>query len=159
MNSICRKYLSEVKSSFPIMGSNEKKYLANLAKTIEDYCETEKVSSFDHICNEFGQPQSIITSYLETVDTSLLIKKIQLSKWIEQGILFFLLFTLIGVSLFGVTTYKTHKMFQQKQIIFEEETIGSAVKETSDMQTKITTIDYGDFHEVIISDVPTENAD
>lgn len=123
MNLLCRKYLSEVRSFFPIMGSNERKYLDNLAKTVEDYCETENASSLNDIYKDFGEPHVIIASYLETVDTSLLIKKIQLSKWIKRGILFLLIFALIFVSVFSITTYKTYETLKQEQIFFEEETI------------------------------------
>ncbi len=123
MNSLCHKYLSEVKSFFPIMGGNEKKYLSSLSKTIEDYCETEKVSSLEDIYQGFGEPQAIITSYLETVDTSSLIKKIQLTKWLKRGLAFFLMLALIFISIFGITTYNTYQTLKQEQIFFEEETI------------------------------------
>lgn len=105
------------------MGSSEKKYLANLSKTIEDYCETEQISSLAEIYQDFGKPQTVIISYLETVDTSLLIKKIQLTKWIKRGLAFFLLLALVFTSVFGITTYKEYKTFIKEQIFFEEETI------------------------------------
>lgn len=123
MNPLCRRYLSEAKSFFPIMGKKERKFLTTLANTIEDYCETEKTSSLDDIYNAFGKPQSIITSYLDTVDTTSLVKKIQLSKWIKRGVLIFLVLALISVSIFGITTYNTYEALKQQQIFFEEETL------------------------------------
>lgn len=113
MNLLCQKYISEAKSYFPIMGRNEKKYLYNLAKTIEDYCETEHVSTMDDIYKNFGKPQSIITSYIETGNISLLIKNIQLSKCISRGLLFLFVLASIFIS---ITTYKASKALKQEQI-------------------------------------------
>ena len=123
MNKLYRKYLSEVKSFFPVMGNSEKRYLAKLSKTIEDYCQTENTTTLTEIYNGFGHPREIVNAYLNTVDTSQLIRKIQLAKWIKRGLISVLLITLIGVSIFGITTYKAYRVLEEEQIYFEEETI------------------------------------
>jgi len=41
MKTLCRQYISDVKSLFPIVGKEERIFLAKLKKTIENYCDEE----------------------------------------------------------------------------------------------------------------------
>lgn len=47
MTKLCKRYIADIKAFFPIMGKQERKYLAKLADTIEDYCEEEGITSLN----------------------------------------------------------------------------------------------------------------
>lgn len=120
MTKLCQQYLSDVKAFFPIMGKPERAYLTKLTATVEDYCIEEKITTVEQIYDGFGHPSEVASTYLTSVDTSYLIKRIQLTKWIKRGMVALLLIALIGVSIYGITTYKAHKIFEQEQIYFDE---------------------------------------
>ena len=116
MNKLCRQYRSDIKSFFPIMGNPEKKYLFKLMRSVEDYCDEEHVTTIEELYKGFGSPGDVVSTYLELTDTSLLMKRIRITKWIKRGIVAFLLIALIGVSIYGIITYEEHKMYQHQQI-------------------------------------------
>lgn len=120
MNKICQQYLSEIKTFFPIMGKPEKKYLANLSSLLEDYYIEENVNTVEELYNGFGHPSEIISTYLTSVDTSRLIKRIRLTNWVKRGIITLLLIISIGVSIYGITSYKAYEIFEEEEIFFEE---------------------------------------
>lgn len=120
MTKLCQQYLSDVKAFFPILGKSERKYLAKLAATVEDYCTEEKATTTEELYDGFGHPSEVANTYLTSVDTSQLIKRIQFTKWIKRGIIALLLIALIGVSIYGIKSYKAYKMLEQEQIYFDE---------------------------------------
>lgn len=123
MNKISRKYISEIKAFFPIMGKCERKYISKFSIAVEEYCDEENVTSVDGLYEEFGQPCKVVGTYLENIDTLHLAKRINVAKWLRRGLVAVLLFALISLSVFTATIYKEHKIFEQEQIFFEEEEI------------------------------------
>lgn len=119
MNKLCRQYRSDIKSFFPIMGNPEKKYLFKLMRSVEDYCDEEHVTSLEELYKGFGSPSDVVSTYLELTDTSLLMKRIRITKWIKRGIVAFLIIALIGVSIYGIRTYNEYKIYKQQKIFFE----------------------------------------
>lgn len=122
MTKLCQSYLSNVKALLPIVGKPEKKYLSKLSESLEDYCGEEEVTTLEGLYNGFGKPEEVIQTYLDSMDTSYLIKRIRLSAWIKRGIAALVLAALIGVSIYGIKTYKVIKTIEQESI-FSEDTI------------------------------------
>lgn len=60
MNTICRQYIKNAQSFFPIIGKEERKYLKNLELTINEYCEEKSISSLNSIYEDFGMPFEIV---------------------------------------------------------------------------------------------------
>lgn len=123
MNRICKKYLSEIKSLFPIMGKHERKYLSKFSVIVEEYCDEENITSIGDLYKEFGQPYIIVGTYLANIDIIRLSKRINFAKWMKRGLVAILLLALISLSMFTATIYKEHQIFKQEQIFFEEESI------------------------------------
>lgn len=123
MNKICKKYLSEIKTLFPIMGKDERKYLTKFSVTVEEYCDEVSITNINELYKEFGQPYSVVSTYLANIDIFNLSKRINLTKWIKRGFVAILVLALISVSVFTITIYKEHQIFEQEQIFFEDESI------------------------------------
>ena len=123
MTKLCKQYLSDIKAFFPIIGKAERVYLAKLIQTVEDYCIEEKVTTIEEVYNGFGQPSEVANTYFTSCDTSNLMKRIQLTKWIKRGLITLLLIALIGVSMYGIISYKAYKLLEHEQIYLEEEII------------------------------------
>lgn len=45
MNKSCKEYIKEIKAMFPIKGRAERKYIKELSKDVEEYCEDAGVIS------------------------------------------------------------------------------------------------------------------
>lgn len=120
MTKLCQQYLSQVKIFFPTIGKPERKYLAKLAEMVEDFCAEESITTIEEIYNGYGHPSEVANTYFTRIDTSSLMKRIRFTKWIKRSIIALLLIALIGVSIYGITTYKAYKILEHDQIYFEE---------------------------------------
>ena len=120
MTKLSQRYLSDIKAFFPVIGKPERAYLTKLSEQIEDYCIEKKVTMIEEIYDGFGHPSEVASTYFSSIDTSNLIKRIQLAKWIKRGILALLLIALIAVSIYGIDSYNAYEIFKQDAIFFEE---------------------------------------
>lgn len=120
MTKLCQQYLSDVKTLLPIMGKTEKKYLIKLSQSLEDYCAEETVTTIEELYDGFGQPAEVVNTYITSMDTSYLIKRIRFAGWVKRGIIALLLISLVGVTIYGIKTYKAYKQFEREEIFFEE---------------------------------------
>lgn len=46
--------------------------------------------------------------------------RVRMTKWIKRGMVALLLIALIAVSIYGITAYKSYKIFEQEKNYFEE---------------------------------------
>ena len=123
MKTLCRQYISDVKSLFPIVGKEERIFLAKLKKTIENYCDEEEFTSITELYDSFGQPNEIVNSYYSDVDTQYVIRKIKTAKAVKFTIMAFLLAYLISVIIYGIKTYTQYEKFIDSMVYYEEITI------------------------------------
>lgn len=110
MNNICKQYIKQVKTLFPIMGKNEKAYIQNLASSLEDVCEEESIHSLNELYSQFGDPADTLNKYFSSLDTTDIIKRISISKW-KKRILFFILILISCSAIFTcIYQYKAYKI-------------------------------------------------
>ena len=123
MNKLCKQYISDVKTFFPLIRKDEKKYLNKLSVALEEYCEEKEIVTIDDIYIGFGTPNDIANSYYSNTDIQRTMKNIRISKYVRFGIIVFLLTSFIAISIYGVNTYKTNKVFEEEKIQYREITI------------------------------------
>ena len=80
MNNLCKQYIKNAKTLFPIIGKTEKEYLKKLELNVQDYCEESSVSSIEELYRDFGSPSEVVNSYFSSVDLDYLLKRISISK-------------------------------------------------------------------------------
>ena len=80
MNRLCKQYISQVKLLLPTIGKSEKNYLTTLTSNLEDFCEDTSPQTMDDLYKEFGSPVDTVNSYISTLPTETLIKRIRTSK-------------------------------------------------------------------------------
>lgn len=123
MNNICKQYIKQVKTLFPIMGKNEKTYIQNLASSLEDFCEEESIHSLNELYSQFGDPADTLNKYFSSLDTTDIIKRISISKWVKRIALYILiLITCAGVA-FGIYQYRALQIYEKEAAAFTETTI------------------------------------
>ena len=120
MKNLCQKYISDVKSFFPVMGKEEKKYLANLKNTVEEYCNEENITTIDKLYEGFGYPNDVVCSYYSKTDIQEIIKQINHTKYIKRGISAFVGVLLVALIVFSINVYYTYRKFAEQEVIFED---------------------------------------
>ena len=122
-NNLCQQYIKRIKSLFPIMGKEEKKYIKQLSGEIADFLDNEKLHNLDELYKEFGHPNDVVNNYFRLYDTDKIIKRIRIGKWIKCGIVIILFTALITSLIWGYTTYRDYKIFSEEQVFYEDLTI------------------------------------
>lgn len=103
-----RQYIRDVRKLMSTHGRNEKRFLADLRRDLESYCEDHPDNSdFDSLVREFGSPKETYIHYLLAQDDSYLIHATQVRGMIAAIVLAILVF--IG-AIFGISAYYSHKM-------------------------------------------------
>lgn len=63
MNRVCKIYVKNVKSAFPIIGKSERLYIKKLQNYLEEYCNEYNISSLEELYKNFGTHDDVINSY------------------------------------------------------------------------------------------------
>lgn len=123
MNKIYKQYIKQVKTLFPIMGKKERTYIKNLTSNLEDFCEEESIQSLDELYSQFGDPTDTLNNYFSSLDTSDMIKRIGISKWIKRLTLYLLILATCAGVAFGIYQYRQLQIYEKEAAAFTEITI------------------------------------
>lgn len=123
MNKIGKEYISEVKTLFPIMGKNERKYINKLAENIDSYCEEENITSKQDLYQNYGKPNEVVYNYYTTVDTQNIVKRIKISKYIKIFIAVLLVLVVIATTIYCVIFSNEYLMALREEMVNVESVI------------------------------------
>ena len=118
MNSLCKQYISEVKLLLPAIGKSEKNYLASLTSNLEDFCDDTSPQTIDELYHEFGTPVDTVNSYISTLPTETLIKRIRKSKYLRYFIVTLIIMFACITFVFAITNYRSFQVFKQETVYF-----------------------------------------
>lgn len=104
MTKICKQYISDVKTLFPILGKDERQYISILSTNIEDFCANAHIESREDLYSEFGNPADTVNTYFSSLPITDTVKKIRITKWIKVTIIAILVIATC-VSITGTFTY------------------------------------------------------
>ena len=120
MNRLCKQYISQVKLLLPTIGKSEKNYLTTLTSNLEDFCENTSPQTMDDLYKEFGSPVDTVNSYISTLPTETLIKRIRTSKYIRCLIVALIIMFACITSIFAITYYQSFQVFKQEAVYFTD---------------------------------------
>lgn len=120
MNRLCKQYISQVKLLLPTIGKSEKNYLTTLTSNLEDFCEDTSPQTMDDLYKEFGSPVDTVNSYISTLPTETLIKRIRTSKYIRCLIVALIIMFACITSIFAITYYQSFQVFKQEAVYFTD---------------------------------------
>ena len=123
MNRLCKQYISQVKLLLPTIGKSEKNYLTTLTSNLEDFCEDTAPQTMDDLYKEFGSPVDTVNSYISTLPTETLIKRIRTSKYIRCLIVALIIMFACITSIFAITYYQSFQVFKQEAVYFTDTNI------------------------------------
>ena len=120
MNRLCKQYISQVKLLLPTIGKSEINYLTTLTSNLEDFCEDTSPQTMDDLYKEFGSPVDTVNSYISTLPTETLIKRIRTSKYIRCLIVTLIIMFACIISIFAITYYQSFQVFKQEAVYFTD---------------------------------------
>lgn len=120
MNRLCKQYISQVKLLLPTIGKSEKNYLTTLTSNLEDFCEDTSPQTMDDLYKEFSSPVDTVNSYISTLPTETLIKRIRTSKYIRCLIVALIIMFACITSIFAITYYQSFQVFKQEAVYFTD---------------------------------------
>lgn len=120
MNRLCKQYISQVKLLLPTIGKSEKNYLTTLTSNLEDFCEDTSPQTMDDLYKEFGSTVDTVNSYISTLPTETLIKRIRTSKYIRCLIVALIIMFACITSIFAITYYQSFQVFKQEAVYFTD---------------------------------------
>ena len=120
MNRLCKQYISQVKLLLPTIGKSEKNYLTTLTSNLEDFCEDTSPQTMDDLYKEFGSPVDTVNSYISTLPTETLIKRIRTSKYIRCLIVALIIMFACITSIFAITYYQSFQVFKHEAVYFTD---------------------------------------
>ena len=123
MNKLCKEYIKEVKAMFPVKGKKERKYIKQLNKDIEDYCEESNATTKEELYENYGNPVDVVAEYFSAIGAPYVIKKIRISKYIKALIAVIIAVILVLSTVYGVVLWEEHKMIMREEMVFVETVI------------------------------------
>lgn len=117
MNNVCKGYMAEVKSFFPIRRKDERLFMKKLASDVEDYCLETKVTDKKELYDNYGKPNDVVNNYLSSVNTEYISKQIRISKFVKTLVASLIALATIVTAVVCVTIYYEHEMDKRQEAV------------------------------------------
>ncbi len=115
MNKICKQYIKEVKTLFPIKQKPEKEYLKKLLADIEDYCEDANVTAKQDLYDNYGKPAEIVSNYISALDTDVLMKRLRVSRSVRACAIVLIVAIILSTGAYCLNQYLMKKVWEENQ--------------------------------------------
>lgn len=114
MNQYIKRYLKQSSFFFPVMGKEERLFLTQLARSIQDYFGETEPDSLDAVICAFGPPNSVVENYLANSDIQPITKRIRIRNAIRFVVVTFITVCLMAALAtaihFGWQLYALHEI-------------------------------------------------
>lgn len=123
MNKLCKEYINEIKAMFPVKGKEEIKYIKELSKDIEDYCEESNATTKEELYENYGNPVEVVAEYFSATGVPYVIKKLIISKYIKALIAVIIAVVLVLTTIYGIIRWEEHQALMRQEVVIVEEVI------------------------------------
>lgn len=112
MNDVKKRYFGEIKRQLPCNAKEKNRCIMDLEGDVDDFLENCPGATYEDLCTEVGNPQTIAKSFLERIDPKQLSHRVSAKRKIAIGVIVVvaLLAIVVGVS-FIVTAYMRHDFY------------------------------------------------
>lgn len=108
MNKNVKRYIKEISKVIPISSKDKNTFLNIMQEKITEFCNDNETVTYGDIIAEFGKPNEVAASYIEEMETDILIRELDKKRYIKCGISIIILLALF-VSLFR--TYRLNQLY------------------------------------------------
>ena len=123
MNKICRIYISEIRTLFPIKRKSERKYLKNLASDIDAFCEEANITTKQELYQKYGTPPEVVCSYFSSLNTEQIVQKLRVSKAIKVTLVCLIILATIATTAYCIHLHNIFESFKRSEIAISDEAI------------------------------------
>ena len=110
MNKEIKKYIKYVKKIIPFYSKDKKEFLKLLTQKIIEFSNTQPNCTYQNIIDEFGSPNEVAGSYIETLDSDEIIKKLNKKKIIN---IFISVIIILCISVWGFERYRINQLIDE----------------------------------------------
>ncbi len=121
--STTKKYLRNVRSSFPVFRKSERRFFAEFKLTVGEYESLYPACSINDLEQKFGTPKEIVIDYFNNMDSEKYLSAMRKSLYIKistvTALVLFMLFFFLQTCLL----FQARNKFEESMIKTEEITI------------------------------------
>ena len=110
MNKEIKKYIKYVKKIIPFYSKDKKEFLKLLTQKIIEFSNTQPNCTYQNIIDEFGSPNEVAGSYIETLNSDEIIKKLNKKKIIN---IFISVIIILYISVWGFERYRINQLIDE----------------------------------------------
>ena len=118
-----KKYMSQIKASFPFLGIRERKYIKELELDIKQYCETNNPTSLSDLYSDYALPINIVKDFYNKEEKSLLFSRLKLVALFKKLSVCTIILLIIAASFYVTKTYIEYKEYADSRVVIIEEVI------------------------------------
>lgn len=123
MNKICKEYISEIKSLFPMNRRMEKTYLKKMTTDVADFCEENNIATIEELYQNYGTPEDVVHNYVSALNRKDLINHINTAKLVKITAVSVLVAALIATTIWGIYKYNIYQIDKRQEVVISEVTI------------------------------------
>ena len=110
MSNDIKKYIKYVKKIIPIYSKDKKEFIQLLTQKIIEFSNEHDSCSYQDIVDEFGSPNEVAGSYIETLNSDEIIKKLNKKKIIN---IFISVIIILCISVWGFERYRINQLIDE----------------------------------------------
>ena len=110
MSNDIKKYIKYVKKIIPIHSKDKKEFIQLLTQKIIEFSNEHDSCSYQDIVDKFGSPNEVAASYIETLNSDEIIKKLNKKKIIN---IFISVIIILCISVWGFERYRINQLIDE----------------------------------------------
>ncbi|MCI5687624.1 MAG: DUF6120 family protein [Emergencia sp.] len=114
-----KQYFKQIKLLLPIYSKEEKIFINDLKKVIDEYIESNPNCTYEEILERFEEPTDVVFNYISCLDQHELCKKISLRKIIKRAIIIVVLAAIVTCSIRIILYYDSYLEYKNTIITHE----------------------------------------
>lgn len=123
MNKICKEYISEIKSLFPMNRRMEKTYLKKMTTDVADFCEENNIATIEELYQNYGTPEDVVHNYVSALNRKDLVNHINTAKLVKITAVSVLVAALIATTIWGIYKYNLYQIEKRQEVVISEKII------------------------------------
>lgn len=118
-NEQIKQYFKQIKLLLPIYSKEEKEFVKDLQKAVQDYIEEHPACTYEDILNRFEEPADVVHNYISSLDQYQLCKRISLKKTVRTAVIIIVVAVIVALSIRTALFYNAYK--EAKETIITQE--------------------------------------
>ncbi len=120
-NEQIKQYFKQIKLLLPIYSKDEKIFIKDLQKSVQDYIDEHPSCAYEDILDRFEEPADVVHNYISSLDQYQLCKRISLKKVIRNAVVIVVITAIVA---FGIRTALVYKAYiASKETIITHERV------------------------------------